>query len=115
MKIFDSFCLLFLLFPFFFFLHSPGPLSKLYVYEDDSRTQKLKIICQHSKNRFFKTRPQAHQTEMAVWPNGKALDYELKDSGFNPQHGHLGRHSHKPSFFFFPFLSVLLGGPPSLS
>ena len=25
----------------------------------------------------------------AVWPNGKALDYESRDFGFDPQLGHL--------------------------
>lgn len=27
-------------------------------------------------------------TNLALWPNGKAFDFESKDSGFDPQRGH---------------------------
>lgn len=27
-------------------------------------------------------------TDLALWPNGKAFDFESKDSGFDPQRGH---------------------------
>lgn len=41
-----------------------------------------------------------------MWPNGKAFDWNSKDSGFDPQHGHEANNS-KFLFFFF-----LVWGPP---
>ncbi len=35
-----------------------------------------------------------------MWPNGKAFDWNSKDSGFDPQHGHEANNS-KFLFFFF--------------
>ena len=87
------------IFFFFFLARTFPPFSSSFKLWRWLTNPKAWHMEQHS-NRFYRLN---HQTKMAVWPNGKAFDYELKDSGFDPQHGHLGRYPHKSYFFSISF------------